>query len=160
MDLPTHPALPLPPGHLLPRPAHRAQRSRPAAGVWPACATLAWSALAGTGLTGCDEPQRPDAPYTEVADGSPLRGKQLMAQYQCASCHVIPGVPGHHGGMGPTLASFGRRSYIAGNAPNTPATLQHWLLDPQAVVPGTPMPAMGMSADDARDMAAYLLSLR
>lgn len=83
-----------------------------------------------------------------------------MATYQCGSCHVVPGVPAADGRIGPTLAGFGSRSYIAGEAPNGPATLPRFLQSPPAVVPNTTMPALGVSAADARDMAAYLLSLR
>jgi cytochrome c len=59
-----------------------------------------------------------------------------------------------------SLAGFGRHSYIAGRLPNEPRLLERWLIDPAALVPGTAMPAMGVSAADARDMAAYLRSLR
>ncbi len=83
-----------------------------------------------------------------------------MTQYQCASCHEIPKVPGHRGGMGPSLEAFGRRSYIAGHVPNLPSSLREWLQHPQALVPDTLMPDLGVANDDARDMAAYLLSLK
>jgi len=87
------------------------------------------------------------------------RGRLLLAQYQCGSCHAIPDVQSARGRMGPTLASFGRRSYISGHVPNGPEHLVRWIVAPGALVPGTVMPAMGVSPDDARDMAAYLLSL-
>jgi len=87
------------------------------------------------------------------------RGRLLLAQYQCGSCHAIPGVQAARGRMGPTLASFGRRSYIGGHVPNGTEHLVRWIVAPQAVVPGTAMPAMGVSPDDARDMAAYLQAL-
>jgi cytochrome c2 len=87
------------------------------------------------------------------------RGRSLLAQYQCGSCHAIPEVPAARGRMGPTLAAFGRRSYIAGEVPNRPAALARWIVAPAELVPGTLMPAMGVSPADARDMAAYLLSL-
>jgi cytochrome c len=56
-------------------------------------------------------------------------------------------------------SAFGRRSYIAGHLPNRPDTLAQWIVAPAALVPGTAMPAMGVSPQDARDMAAYLLAL-
>jgi cytochrome c len=88
------------------------------------------------------------------------RGRQLMAQYQCGSCHTIPGVPASRGQVGPSLATFGQRSYIAGRIANRPEALAQWIESPQALVPGTAMPDMGASPADARDMAAYLSSLR
>ena len=87
------------------------------------------------------------------------RGRLLLAQYQCGSCHTIPDVQAARGRTGPTLAAFGRRSYIAGQVPNSPDALVRWIVAPATVVPGTLMPAMGVSPDDARDMAAYLLAL-
>ena len=88
-----------------------------------------------------------------------LRGQALLAHYQCGSCHAIPEVPAARGTAGPALAGFGRRSYIAGEVPNRPDTLARWIAQPTALVPDTLMPAMGVSADEARDMAAYLLAL-
>jgi cytochrome c len=87
------------------------------------------------------------------------RGRLLLAQYQCGSCHTIPEVQAARGRTGPTLAAFGRRSYIAGQVPNGPEHLVRWIVAPAALVPGTIMPAMGVSPEDARDMAAYLLAL-
>ena len=82
-----------------------------------------------------------------------------MGHYQCGSCHAVPDVPAAAITAAPTLEHFGRRSYIAGQLPNSPETLQRWLLDPPAAVPGATMPRLGLSAQDARDIAAHLLSL-
>ena len=54
---------------------------------------------------------------------------------------------------------MGKQSYIAGQFPNQPETLVRWIVDPQSMQPGTAMPAMGVSPDQARDMAAYLYRL-
>jgi cytochrome c2 len=95
-----------------------------------------------------------------AASGDPDQGRRLMAQYQCTACHAIPEVPGAAGNTGPPLEGFGRRSYIAGGIPNTPAALARWLDNPQAMKPGTLMPDLGVSPDEARHMAAYLGTLR
>ncbi|WP_077003232.1 cytochrome c family protein [Variovorax sp. KK3] len=108
----------------------------------------------GCDMVGPRAPVYADAPAAQVA-----RGRSLLAQYQCGSCHVIPGVAAARGGVGPALESFGRRSYIAGEVPSNPRSLAQWLVAPDALVPGTTMPAMGVSPDDARDMAAYLMAL-
>lgn len=108
-------------------------------------------------LVGCDE-DRP-APPT-VVGGDAARGRLLLAQYQCGSCHQIPGVEGARGMTGPALDGFGGRSYVAGFMPNYPDALMRWIVDPPAVKPGTAMPAMGVSAEDARHMAAYLYALK
>ena len=87
------------------------------------------------------------------------RGRDLLAQYRCGSCHAIPGVPASRGVAGPTLQAWGQRSYIAGRLPNRPELLAQWIVAPQALVPGTAMPSMGVSPAEARAMAAYLFSL-
>jgi cytochrome c len=107
--------------------------------------------------TGCIGESR--LPYADAPRAQLQRGQALLAQYQCGSCHAIPEVPAARGSVGPTLAGFGRRSYIAGEVPNRPDMLARWIVQPKALVPDTLMPAMGVSADQARDMAAYLLAL-
>jgi cytochrome c len=88
------------------------------------------------------------------------RGRQLMTQYQCAACHRVPGVAGGPGVLGPDLTAYSARSYIAGQWPNDAAHLSAWIVDPPSLLPGTRMPALGVSADDANAMAAYLATLR
>ncbi len=103
----------------------------------------------------------PDADATAAPPAAQAqRGQRLLEQYQCGRCHAIPGVAAAQGRHGPPLERFGRRSYIAGALPNQADTLAHWIADPAALRPGTTMPAMGVSAADAADMAVYLLSLR
>jgi cytochrome c1 len=62
--------------------------------------------------------------------------------------------------VGPTLTSMGRRSYIAGRFPNHEIWMTLWLKDPQQLKPGSAMPNLGVGERDARDMAAYLATLR
>ena len=124
----------------------------------PRCHLLL-AALSCAALTACGPSPEEPLRRWQVESADPVRGRQLMSQYQCGSCHLIPEVPGG-GQRGPALERFGRRSYIAGQWPNTPETLQQWLRDPPAMQPGTAMPRLGVSEQDARDMAGYLLSLR
>ncbi len=81
---------------------------------------------------------------------------ELMIHYGCPTCHVIPGVPGAVGKVGPSLALLPQRSYLAGVLPNTPANLEQWIMHPQKFQPGIAMPEMGVSPADARQIAAYL----
>ncbi|MFG1779495.1 c-type cytochrome [Micromonospora sp. NPDC049048] len=108
-------------------------------------------------LPGCARTSAPPPP--EVRDGRPDRGATLIAQYGCGSCHTIPGVNRANGLVGPPLTRFGSRSYIAGKLVNNADNLQHWITDPQAVVPGNAMPDLGVSPVDAQDIAAYLYTL-
>ena len=87
------------------------------------------------------------------------RGRDLLVQYRCGSCHTIPGVPASRGVVGPRLDAWGKRSYIAGRLPNRPELLVRWIVAPHALVPGTMMPSMGVSPTDAQAMSAYLFSL-
>lgn len=91
--------------------------------------------------------------------GDPDRGAQAIREYGCGACHVIPGVPGARGEVGPPLSDFGRRAYIAGALVNAPDNLVLWIRSPEVVEPGTVMPNLGVSRDDARDIAAYLYTL-
>lgn len=103
------------------------------------------------------EPRR-SAPDLRVGDAA--AGRDALQQYLCATCHVIPGVAGatHH--VGPSLAGIASRPYIAGMLPNTPANMQRWLRQPGSVKPGSAMPDLGLTEQDARDIAAFLGTLR
>jgi mono/diheme cytochrome c family protein len=93
-----------------------------------------------------------------AADAS--RGKDAIQQYACATCHEIPGVVGANKPVGPPLDAMAKRSVIAGIVPNTPENLERFLLDPHAVSPESAMPRLGLRVQDARDIAAYLSTLR
>ncbi len=97
---------------------------------------------------------------TLVIGGDPERGRISLDGFGCGTCHVIPGVKGAVGGVGPPLSRFAVRSYIAGQLANEPQNLIRWIQDPQAVEPGTAMPNLGVDQAIARDMAAYLYTLR
>lgn len=92
--------------------------------------------------------------------GDVERGRRAMFQYACNACHIIPGVTGAQVWVGPTLEGFGRRGLIAGTLVNSPDHVVRWLRETQAVKPGTAMPQLGVNEQDARDMAAYLATLR
>ena len=96
----------------------------------------------------------------DVPGGDPQQGRGAIREYGCGACHVIPGVTGASGLVGPPLNSFARRAYVAGNLPNTAPNLIRWIQVPQAVEPGTAMPNLGVTDADARDIAAYLYTLR
>ncbi len=87
------------------------------------------------------------------------RGRQALHQYACTSCHSIPGLTGSAVFVGPPLERFATRGLIAGTLANSPDNLARWLVHTQTVKPGTAMPELGVAPQDARDMAAYLLTL-
>ncbi len=95
-----------------------------------------------------------------VPGGNVQRGKKLIGRMGCGACHVIPGIRAARGRVGPPLYDFGDRVFIAGELPNTPANLMRWIENPPAVKPHTAMPDLGVTKNQARDMTAYLYSLR
>lgn len=102
---------------------------------------------------------RPDTAPDDVAPDA-ARGRQVLTQYGCHGCHRIDGVVGPDAHVGPPLHDFGRRLTLPGAQPHTPAKLVRWLRDPQQTHPHSAMPDLGVSERDARDIAAYLGSLR
>jgi cytochrome c len=107
------------------------------------------------GLVGCER----GPPEVRAAIGDEERGKLLTTTYGCQACHVIPGIEGATATVGPPLDRFALRRY-AGGLLNTPSNLVRFLVDPPAVTPGSPMPSVGLDEVDARDIAAFLYTLR
>ena len=88
------------------------------------------------------------------------RGRMALSQYACTACHTIPGTTGSAPQVGPPLAGLARRTLIAGKLANTPDNMVRWLREPRAVDPLTAMPDLEVTEADARDIAAYLATLR
>ncbi len=113
---------------------------------------------------------RPPAPATaSPADalsaesatlGDPKAGRRAIDQHLCATCHRIPGITGAIKDVGPPLNGIGTRKYIAGVLPNNPANMIRWLRHPKQVDPLSAMPDLNVQDKDARDMAAYLYTLK
>jgi len=96
-----------------------------------------------------------------VPGGGPeFAGYSLFTGRQCASCHNIAGTPAS-GQVAPDLTHFGSRTTIASGAlPNTAASLERWIADPQRVKPGTQMPQVPLSPEERAAVVAYLESLK
>lgn len=99
-----------------------------------------------------------EAPPVRV-QGSTDLGEVAIRKYGCGSCHTIPGIKNADALVGPPLIHFRRRSFIAGQLANNEANLRRWIMDPQGVEPGTAMPDLDVTAEDARNIAAYIESL-
>lgn len=108
-------------------------------------------------LGGCNLWQSAAAP---VPFGNPQQGAQLIVKSGCGTCHEIPGISGADGHVGPPLDHMALRTMIAGFLPNTPDNMRTWIKNPQAVVPGNAMPNMELKDDEAKDITAYLYTLR
>jgi cytochrome c2 len=119
---------------------------------------IPWGLLLASGALACSDAGQ-DASRAEVlatTRGDPHQGEAAIAKYGCGSCHVIPGIRRASGKVGPPLTDFAQRSYIAGNAFNTPNNLAAWIRRPDSVEPGTVMPTLGVGEQESRDIAAYL----
>jgi cytochrome c1 len=110
-------------------------------------------------IGGCNGGQAVKA--TEVGPiGDAAHGKQLIQGYGCGACHMVPGVDGARGLVGPPLFYFSERTMVAGELPNTPDNLVRWIEHPRDVEPKTAMPDLGLSESQAYDIAAYLYTIR
>ena len=110
--------------------------------------SLLFSACSGA-VNGIPEPRA-------SSESSIATGRRLIASYGCGSCHSIPGVPGADAMAASPLNCFYERTYIAGRLANTPQNLTKWIQNPQLVEPGTAMPNLGISQEEADEIAAYL----
>ncbi|MBB3345675.1 cytochrome c family protein [Sphingomonas sp. BK069] len=96
----------------------------------------------------------------QVSGWTVTAGRAAIARYGCGSCHAIPGVAGASGSVGPSLAKVAVRASIAGRLPNDAEAMALWLRHPQAVTPRNGMPEQGVTRSDARDITAYLYTLK
>jgi mono/diheme cytochrome c family protein len=90
----------------------------------------------------------------------PERGRRALKAYGCIACHEIPGEVGPEARLGPTLHGIGARTMLGGVLPNSFDNMVLWLRAPQAFTPHSAMPTFGVTERDARDMAAYLATLK
>jgi putative membrane protein len=114
--------------------------------------------IAILGISSCDRASADDRYHLAAAD--PDRGRVQIRRYGCGSCHTIPGIVGANGMVGPPLTSISQRVFIAGVLPNEPDNMVKWIENPQGVDSKTAMPNMGVKTQEARDIAAYLYTLR
>ena len=105
-------------------------------------------------------PANPPVPAT--GGGDPAQGAALIQQKGCGGCHTIPGIPGANRTVGPNLAGVASRPRIAGGAvPNNgPDDLKRWIMNPPALKPGTIMPNLGLTDEQATHIVAYLETLK
>lgn len=116
-----------------------------------------WLVLACFSLVACDGP--PDRTPT-LADADAANGLRLVTEKGCVACHIFPDVPWPRGGLGTSLHGFARQGLIAGRLPNQPGVLMQFVRNAPGLVPGSAMPAITMSDQEARDVTAYLLTLQ
>jgi cytochrome c oxidase subunit 2 len=94
------------------------------------------------------------------ASDSASRGQRIFETTACINCHTVSGTVAD-GRFGPDLTHLMSRDTIAaGAAPNTPQNLRLWIRNPEAVKPGSLMPAMELNDQDLDALTTYLETLR
>lgn len=104
------------------------------------------------------------APETPLA-GDLARGESLIQDKGCMSCHSFTGAKALEARAIPiTLepAALAQGMRLATDLRYArervrPQALVAWLLDPPALKPGTPMPKLPITEQEARDLAAFIL---
>ena len=124
--------------------------------------SLAVMAVALAGTSSCmwhanDESGKPPS-AKDVGDLQ--HGREVIGRVGCGSCHRIPGIAHAEGSAGPPLDGIATRSYVGGALPNIPANMAAWIQHPKEIDPATAMPDLGLTDAEARDVAAYLYTLR
>jgi cytochrome c oxidase subunit 2 len=99
------------------------------------------------------------APAAEPGSPGLARGRDVFLGSSCVLCHNVTGT-GAGGVVGPDLTHLASRRWIgAGALPNDRARLSAWILDPQAIKPGTHMPATQLGGADLTALTGWLASL-
>jgi cytochrome c1 len=113
------------------------------------------------GAIGCrDRRQNVFDQARTLTGGDPGQGMIAIDKYGCGGCHTIPGVAGANATVGPPLTNIASRGVLGGHLTNTPDNMMRWIQHPQRVDPKSVMPDMGVTDQDARNITAYLYTLR
>jgi cytochrome c oxidase subunit II len=92
--------------------------------------------------------------------GNVTVGRRVFETTACINCHAVGGTVAD-GRFGPDLTHLMSRQTIAsGAAENTKANLRLWIQKPDAIKPGSLMPAMQLSDADVDALVDYLETLR
>jgi cytochrome c oxidase subunit 2 len=93
-------------------------------------------------------------------DEAVLAGKRVFETTACINCHAIGGTVAN-GQYGPDLTHLmSRKTLASGAAANTPENLRLWIENPEAIKPGSLMPAMKLNDADLDALVRYMATLR
>lgn len=99
-------------------------------------------------------------PAAEPRDSATLAARTTFLGTGCVLCHTVRGTEAR-GRTGPDLTHVGsRRTLAAGELPNNLGNLHGWIANPQALKPGSHMPAVPLTQAQLHQVASYLRSLR
>jgi cytochrome c oxidase subunit 2 len=94
-----------------------------------------------------------------ATDDAVSTGRRIFQTMSCINCHTVAGTPAN-GRFGPDLTHIMSRDTLASGAvPNTSENLRRWIRNPDAIKPGSRMPAMNLTEQELDAVAGYLASL-
>jgi cytochrome c oxidase subunit 2 len=98
-------------------------------------------------------------PVAIPSDVNAIAGQHVFMNH-CGACHAVRGTDAM-GGHAPDLTHLSsRRMIAAGLLSNTPDHLIDWVAHAQELKPGTRMPDIALSPQEAAALSAYLATLR
>ena len=93
-------------------------------------------------------------------DEKVISGRHIFETTACINCHAVSGTAAN-GRFGPDLTHLmSRRTIASGAAPNTTEQLRLWIANPDAIKPGSLMPAMKLSDAELDQVVQYMQSLQ
>ncbi len=94
-------------------------------------------------------------------DEKAIAGRRIFEATACVNCHAINGSTPANGRFGPDRPPLRSRATIAsGAAENTEESLRLWIQNPDAIKPGSLMPAMNLDDADLDAVVRYMETLR
>jgi len=95
-----------------------------------------------------------------IQDEKVIAGRRVFETTACINCHAVGGSAAN-GRFGPDLTHLMSRETIAsGAAENTKENLRLWIQKPDAIKPGSLMPAMQLNDEDLDALVNYLETLQ
>lgn len=122
----------------------------------PSLLVKALALVACACLSACKDPVET---RREPAKSAEARGLVAIRDAGCGSCHEIPGVDWPRGRLAPSLEGFDDVGLIAGQLPNRPEVLAAFIRNAPLVKPGSTMPPMPVTRQEAQDIASYLYGI-
>lgn len=125
-------------------------RSRPHSNT---TVTIITTVVVSTLLCGCG------TSHNDERQAQVNRGRLASTRLGCDACHEIDGAASTRIRAAAPLRGISGQLLIAGQLANSEINLARWIVDPRAIKPGTAMPNLVVTENEARDIAAYLYSL-
>src|SRR5205085_3935758 len=100
------------------------------------------------------------APANEPLTPEQKHGRDMFLALPCVNCHAITGIDAY-ATLGPDLTHIASRPTLAaGQLLNTKGNLAGWIMNANAIKPGTLMPPNEMTGAELQDLLAYLENLK